>query len=808
MGDDRRALIVHGHFYQPPRENPWSGSIDPEPTALPYTNWNERIYAECYRRNAFARVLDEFGRIEAIVNNYSLIDFDFGPTLLPWLEEYHPRTYATILNADRQSSESRAGHGNAIGQGYNHVILPLCNERDLKTQIRWGIEDFRHRFGREPKALWLPETAANDAVIGALIDAELEFVILSPVQAERVKPPGGSEWVSVADGGIDTGRAYVYFHNGDPRRSIAIFFYDDAVARAVAFEGALTSSSGLMDRLEQAVRGKPMISVATDGETYGHHHRFGEMALAHALTVRAERRGFRLTNYAQYLSTNPPDWEVQLKAGPGGEGTSWSCSHGVGRWKRDCGCRTGGQEGWNQAWRGPLRDALDLLRDEGAARFEEQAGDLFGDPWAVRDAYIKLILNGHHNAEIFLRRFAKRHPRKHEVIRARTLLEMQHHAMLMYTSCGWFFSDISGIESAQVLKYAGRVLDFMDELELPSPRDRFLEILARAKSNIPRMGNGADVYRRFVEPSRISPRGLVAHLALCDLVMEGEEKGETAGYRFEKSVVQKESHGRLTLATGRMIMETVATGKVNDAAFAAIHFGGVDFYCLVRDFVGPRRFSKSAENLWDQFRTASLPVILRVGQKEFGHEEYGLDHILPEGRRRISEAVFGDLVRRMSSEYARFYEENQRVIEMLHLAGFELPVELRSAAEYTLGHRFEEEIVAQDRSFDAEAYEKAVEIAEEVARRGYRIDRSESNRIFGEMITEAVRLAIAETNEKNLDAALSLTILAKRLGLDPKPDEAQEAIYEAIKARGSLPESLRTIALSVGLASDLLGGAD
>jgi alpha-amylase/alpha-mannosidase (GH57 family) len=807
MGDDRRALIVHGHFYQPPRENPWSGAIDPEPTALPFPNWNERIYAECYRRNAFARVLDEFGRIEAIVNNYRLMSFNFGPTLFSWLEERHPRTYAAILNADRESADARSGHGNAIGQGYNHAILPLCNERDLRTQIHWGIEDFKHRFSREPKALWLPETAVNTAVMDALMDAGLKFVILSPTQAERVKPPGEAEWYDVADGSIDTGRAYLYLRSSDPDDSMAVFFYDDALARAVAFEGALTSSSGLIDRFERAIQGKAMISVATDGETYGHHHRFGEMGLAHALTVDAERRGFRLTNFAQYLEEHPPEWEVELKPGPGGEGTSWSCAHGVGRWVRDCGCSTHGQEGWNQEWRGPLRAALDLLRDHSAARFEERAGELFDDPWSVRDAYIESILNRHKGAEVFLRRFSKRPLRRREMIRARTLLEMQHHAMLMYTSCGWFFADISGLESTQVLKYAGRVLDFMDELELKSPRDGFLEVLAEAKSNIPQFGNGADVFRKFVEPARVSPRGLTAHLALSDLMMEGDEAGETAGYKFRKSLVRKEQHGRLTVATGRTILETIATGRVSDSAFAAIHFGGVDFYCLVKDFPGPRRFEKSAEILWEHFRTASLPVILRVCQKEFGHDEYSLDHILPEGRRRISEAVFGDLVRRISSQYTELYEENQRVIEMLHLAGFELPPELKSAAEYTLGRRFEEEILAQDRSLDPEAYERAAEIAEEVSRRGYKIDRTSANGIFGEMITEAVRLAISDNTKESLDSALTLVALAKRLGLDPEVDRAQEAIFEALKTRGRLPESLRIIALSVGLSASLLDGA-
>jgi alpha-amylase/alpha-mannosidase (GH57 family) len=500
-------LIIHGHFYQPPRENPWTGIIDPEPGAQPFHDWNERIYAECYQPNGEVRIV--VGGAEQIVNNYARISFDFGPTLLSWLQQYHPETYSRIIVADAQSAARYGGHGNAMAQAYNHAILPLCNERDQSTQVRWGIADFRYRFGREPESMWLPETACNDDVLGVLIDKGLRFVILAPQQAQRVReetgksvPPG--EWHTVSRDTIDTGVAYRYFHRDGSRRSIAVFFYDRKLAHDIAFEQALASSKVLVDRFAQRrAEAAGLINIATDGESYGHHHKFGDLCLAYALEVDAPARGFKLTNYGEYLERFPPELEVEISNGERGEGSSWSCVHGVSRWIRDCGCHTGGEPGWNQAWRGPLRTALDFLRDEAAVYFEATRGELFTDPWVARDDSISLVLDEFKSREEFLRMHANRELTPEQQQRALGFLEVQRHALLMYTSCGWFFSDISGIEPIQILKYAGRALDLMNQLGLPSPRRRFLEILREAKSNRPELGNGADLFRRFVQPLQL-----------------------------------------------------------------------------------------------------------------------------------------------------------------------------------------------------------------------------------------------------------------------------------------------------------------
>ena len=506
------ALIIHGHFYQPPRENPWTGVIDPEPSAAPFHDWNERIHAECYQPNSAARIVDEKSGRDLVVNNYANISFDFGPTLLWWLERTHPETYAAILAADAESVEQHGGHGNAIAQAYNHAILPLCNERDRHTQVRWGLADFRYRFGREPESIWLPETACHDDVLGLLIDEGMRFVILAPSQARRMRAEDQKDWQSTVGGSIDTSIdtsvAYRYLHRDGSGRSIAVFFYEQKISHAIAFERALTSSRALVDQFAQHQRGAgSLVNVATDGESYGHHHKFGDLCLAHALEVEAPARGLSISNYGEYLEQHPPVIEVEIDNGSEDEGSSWSCAHGVSRWQSDCGCHTGGEPGWNQAWRRPLREALDYLRDEAAAAFDATRGALFSDPWAARDESIALVLDQMTSREEFLARHAPRALSHEEEHRALLFLETQRHALLMYTSCGWFFNDISGIEPLQILKYACRVIELMGQLGGRSPRPQFLEILRQAKSNRPEMGNGAEIYERLVEPT--SPSGSV-----------------------------------------------------------------------------------------------------------------------------------------------------------------------------------------------------------------------------------------------------------------------------------------------------------
>jgi alpha-amylase/alpha-mannosidase (GH57 family) len=481
-------IILHGHFYQPPRENPWTGQIDHQPSAAPFFDWNERIHAECYRPNAIATLQTESG--ERLVNNFERISFNVGPTLLSWIERFHPATYARILDADQKSIE-RLGRGNAIAQAFHHTILPLSSGRDVRTQVRWGLTDFRHRFGRDAEGMWLPETAASDEVLRILIEEGVRFTILAPHQAERWREPG-KRWNGVSESGLDARAPYRYEHPDGSGRSLTLFFYDGGIARAIAFGNVMASAAGFLDVLLAAADPEPTepqaIHAATDGESFGHHHKFGEIGLAYALFVEAERRGVEPANYASLLAESPPTREAKIVSG-----SSWSCAHGVERWRSDCGCRTGGQEEWNQGWRAPLRDALDILRAAADDAFERLGTAVLLDPWEARDRYASVVV-GARSLESFLSAEARDPSSGLEAGRAGTLLEMQEQAMAMYTSCGWFFSDISGIETIQVLRYAARVLEILEALGEPSPRDAFLAKLAEAKSNDPERGTGADVF--------------------------------------------------------------------------------------------------------------------------------------------------------------------------------------------------------------------------------------------------------------------------------------------------------------------------
>lgn len=805
MKEHKPALVIHGHFYQPPRENPWTERIDRQPGAHPHHDWNERIYHESYRPNAYARITDGNGRIESIVNAYEHLSFNFGPTLMSWIERHHPSLQSRLQEADRRSLRARGGHGNAIAQAYGHAILPLCNPRDLRTQIRWGIADFRHRFRRDPESMWLPETAINDETVAALIDEGIRYVVLSPYQAHRIRPIGSTEWTTLRPGEIDARVPYACFHRDGSGRSIVVFFYQGSIAHSIAFEGILHSSRALVDRCAQIQAGPgQLVNIATDGETYGHHFRYGERCIAHALSDEAVRRGFWITNYGEYLEHHPPTQEVELQTGPRGEGTSWSCAHGVGRWYRDCGCHTGGQDHWKQDWRGPLRAALDFLRDEGARHFEATRGSYFKDPWEARDAYVSLVLDRTRSRREFLRQHAPRELPDQDRERALTFLELQRNALLMYTSCGWFFSDVSGLETQQILGYAARVITLAEELDLGSSRNRFLEILSGARSNLPEMGNGADVYRRLAELTPVSPQRVAAHLSISSLVHADEAPTECAGYRCQKRIARRQQHGRLTLSTGRLTLESIATGRTLDFAALSLHLGEMDFYAGIKPYPGDESFAASTHRLWSRIASSSLPSILRTAQEEFGVHEFGLEHVLLDVRQKIISSVFGSLIQRLSEEYGRLYEDNHRTLEVLRVSGFELPPELRAVAEFSLGRQFDEEIRRQSGRTDPAAYQKAIELAQEAARRGYRIDRSFAEKLFDEMITETVRGAIGDLSPGLVQSALSLHLLSRHLLLSPPLERAQETLFYALQDLSSITDPIRALGTALGLSPRIL----
>jgi alpha-amylase/alpha-mannosidase (GH57 family) len=804
------ALVVHGHFYQPPRENPWTGMVDREPSAAPFHDWNERIHAECYRPNGWARIFDDAGDVLEVVNNYDHLSFNFGPTLLSWMERQHAESYRRILAADKRSQRAR-GHGNAIAQGYNHAILPLCNDRDLRTQVRWGVTELRKRFGRDPEALWLPETACDDRTLGVLIDHGLRYLILAPGQAARVRRGGGA-WRDVRGGHVDPRVPYRYFHRDGSGRSIAVFFYDAGVSRAVAFEGALHSSQGLCDRFERASGGPgTVVQAATDGESYGHHFKFGDRCLAHALFREAERRGFWVTNYGALLDVHPPEDEVELHLGDDGRGSSWSCTHGVGRWWRDCGCQGGGKPGWTQAWRQPLRAALDWLRDRAAEVYEARMGELCAEPWAVRDAYAELVVDRAADRAAFFERHAGRSLDADARVRALGLLEMQRSSLLMYTSCGWFFSELSGIETLQVMRYAGRLLDQLADAGLRDLEAPFLEQLAEAKSNLREKGSGADLYRAEVSPSRTTDAAIAAHVAIGALVEDLPGKGDIADRRYRLQTLARSSHGRVTLATSRIGLEGQATGQKCEFAACALHFGGVEVHAVLRPFAGVAEFEQASDRIWQAFASGSLLTLLRVAEEELGHEEFGISSVLPEAREALSRALFAEVRGRYAAQYEAMYREAVLAIAQFHDAGLPLPQELRTAAQLALAYRFDEEIDAAPADvFDGGVYRRALAIAEEAQRYGCELRTDAARRHFEAMLERLMhRVCAGDRNVAHAGgptaAALELLELGGRLRLDLHIDRAQEMLHDALRQGLEPTESLRRLARALDLSRELVG---
>ena len=494
-----RYVCIHGHFYQPPRENPWLEEIEVQDSAAPYHDWNERITAECYAPNAASRILDKHKHLIDTVNNYSSISFNFGPTLLSWLEKHNATVYQAILEADRIAQKKFSGHGSALAQAYNHIIMPLANRRDKETQVLWGIKDFERRFKRKPEGMWLPETAVDLETLTILADNDIQFTILAPSQALRVKDLDKENWQDVSGGTIDPQIPYVCrLPSG---KTIVLFFYNGPVSQEVAFSGLLRDGENFAHRLVDSFptdsqEGR-LSHIATDGETYGHHHRFGDMALAYALQSIQSRNLAKVTIYAEFLEKFPPTRQVEII-----ENTSWSCPHGVERWRANCGCRLREHAGATQEWRRHLRQAMDWLRDQLAIVYEREAAQYFSDPWAARQHYVEVILNrSEENFENFLTQFAHKKNLSIEKEKIWKLLELQRHSMLMSTSCGWFFDDISGIETIQILEYAARAMQLTKELKGLNLEKEFVNYLKSAQSNNPELIDGANIYERFVTPA-------------------------------------------------------------------------------------------------------------------------------------------------------------------------------------------------------------------------------------------------------------------------------------------------------------------
>jgi alpha-amylase/alpha-mannosidase (GH57 family) len=776
-----RCICIHAHFYQPPRENPWLEAVERQESAYPYHDWNERITAECYAPNGASRILDEQGYIRQIVNNYSRISLNFGPTLLSWMEDNSPETYRCILESDQESQKRFSGHGSALAQAYNHIILPLANSRDKLTQTIWGLRDFEHRFGRAPEGMWLPEAAVDIESLETLAGQGIKFTILAPHQAGRVRKIGGRSWKDVSGGRIDPTRAYLAKLPSGKR--INLFFYDGPISRAVAFEQLLNSGEQFASRLKSGFSDRrdwpQLMHIATDGETYGHHHRHGDMALSYALDRIEADPSMRLTNYGEFLEAYPPTHEVQII-----ENTSWSCAHGVERWRSDCGCNSG-REGWNQQWRGPLRAAMDYLRDCAAGLFERQAGELLKDPWAARNDYIDVVLDRSPDSLwLFFEKHSRHQLKPAETMAALKLLEMQRHAMLMYTSCGWFFDELSGIETVQVLQYAGRVIQLARETGSIDLEPELVQRLALARSNLPELGNGAFIYNRWVKPAFVDLNKVAAHFAISSM-FDGDHVVPQYCYSVKALDYRHAEAGTARLALGRARVASRITRESGEMGFAAVYLGDQTLHAGVRAIHQSEDYDRLVAESMAAFSAGDFGELLRLLDDEFDGMPYSFQALFKDEQKRILDIVLSRTLQEAEASYHKIYESHGPLLRFLKEMGQPVPDVLRFTAEFVLNndlkHTFETDPVD---------FVRVAMLMEMVKREGVKVDEAGVRYAAGNSLTRILRrLQQNPHDSETLERANALTSLYPMMPFSVDCWHAQNIYYSILDK--TFPEMAR-----------------
>lgn len=744
QGHGKKYLVIHGHFYQPPRENPWLGYVEEQPSAAPSHDWNERIAEECYNPNGTARINAPDGTIEGITNNYEFMNFDFGPTLMSWYEKAFPEDYARVIEGHKKSAQ-RLGCGNGIAHAYNHTILPLTPFRDRLTQVLWGIEDFKYRFGEYPAAMWCPETACNDDTLRLLVDQRMKYVVLDVSQAQRMRHAGAAKWIDVSNGSIDPRRPYIWYDRDPatgaplPGRSLAVFFYDGPVSKAVAFEDAMKDSHTMCQRLGACFDASPaedqLVSVATDGESYGHHRKFADLTLAHLFADALKKHGYEVTNYAAYLRDHKPEWEVELKPGEGGEGTSWSCCHGVTRWKGDCSC---GQEGGNHhRWRAPMRSALDWLAATLAGIYENEASKYLRNPWQARNDYIKVMLDAG-NLEWFVNTHFAVEPESETVSAVLRLMEMQKYAMFMFTSCGWFFSDITRLEAVQNLKYAARAIDLAGRFGYDSIEPQFRLRLKAAPSNYSQFENGAAAYDRLAKPSLMKGENIIAEFGIKTLYRNPGRNSKLYSYSFsrEKSVFRQLDGG--TFSAGLLDTVNSVTGRRLPAVYFATVTSSLPPRCYVSVVETESKFDElfafldhlSAEQIWDGIG----PAVERI----MGRGYFGMKDMIPEARRAVLEDMYRGKISDIEDRQYRTFADYLPIVEHWHSLELGLPEEIRvdaiaGARKFLIAHL--EEFSAHG---DTARLDVLRAMLPRIRRTGLAYMDSRCERLFKRLITDAL----------------------------------------------------------------------
>lgn len=764
-----KYVCIHGHFYQPPRENAWLEVIEVQDSAHPYHDWNERITAECYEPNATSRILDAGGVIKNIVNNYSRISFNFGPTLLSWMEVYAPDTYQAILEADRQSMENFGGHGSAVAQVYNHIIMPLANRRDKQTQIIWGIRDFEHRFKRKPEGMWLAETAVDTETLDVLAENGIKFTILAPRQAKAVRKFGDEHWHEVNDRTVNTRKAYQC--NLPSGKSIALFFYEGDISQAIAFNGLLNDGKRFADNLLNSFYhhddSPQLVHVATDGETYGHHHKHGEMALAFCLDFIDKTEQANLTNYAQFLSLFPPAEEAQII-----ENSSWSCVHGVERWRSNCGCNSG-KPGWHQQWRKPLREALDWLRDDVAVIFEREAAKVMKDPWEARDEYINIVLK---RSDANIRRFLKDHAlAEASANRILRILEMQRHAMLMYTSCGWFFDEISGIETTQILQYACRVMQLANQIGEVDVESEFVSLLERAPGNVAAYNNGAEVYKKFVLPSRTNLQRVGMHFAVSSLFEDEPESLPIFNYHASSESFIKKEAGEQKLVLGITKVKSLVTGSEKRFAFAVIYLGKHNIIGNISLDMEADKFAGMQFRMVKAFEEGRLGDVIGLMQMYFGPEKYTIWQLFQDEKRKVLDMIAQASMAELEESLRRSYNRDYPLITALANNNIPIPVTYKTTFEYILNADLVR--IFQSDKINIKEMER---IEAELARWNLKIeDPGKLSRLAGESIfKELKRISSERENVKRIQRLNRMFPLLDKFKLEPNLHKTQNLYFE------------------------------
>ncbi len=780
-----KYICIHGHFYQPPRENAWLEEIELQESAHPYHDWNERITNECYGPNGVSRILNDEGKIVDIVNNYAKMSFNFGPTLLSWMQKKRSKEYQYILEADKLSLELFNGHGSAIAQVYNHIIMPLATRRDKETQVKWGIYDFVQRFERQPKGMWLAETAVDTETLEILAENGIEFTVLAPRQAKQYRKISDCEWTE----GINPNLPYRFALPSG--REIVLFFYDGPRSQGVAFSGVLNDgkrfAKSLTSGFNEDATATELLHIATDGESYGHHHTNGDMALAYCIR-HIETEGLaRVTNYSEFLSLVDVEHEVEIH-----ENSSWSCAHGVERWRSDCGCQTGGDDTWNQAWRKGLRDALNWLRDTFDGVFEEEMSVFHKDCWKLRNAYIDVLFDRSRNKiQTFLDKHFHQDLQASEKTKIIRLLEMQKQSMYMFTSCGWFFNEVSGIETIQILQYANRGIQLAEREADVLIEKAFIEQLSLAKSNLPDHQDAGHIYRQYVMPKRLSLTKVGMHYAVTSLFSDTSEVMTILNYDCTSEVFERFTSGMHILAIGRTSVKSNVTLSQKHFSFVILYLDNHHLVGNTSNKLLEEEYSAMVQQIKAAFQTSNISQVMDVMAAYFPSKRFSFFNLFKDEQIKVLSKVLDRNVSRAINSYEKINERNYGLINIMSSSNLTIPFALRKNLETVLAIRLKQLMTSPSILIDINLLQRTIQ---DIQKWKFPIDYERFNflstRSIGRLITFYNK---TDQKQKVLDNLYETLSCLRQIDLNPAINELQNFVFHLIREKAFTEQEEKSV---------------